>query len=286
MTASSSRLDHPLLAAGTVTFALILQNVGAALAKQLFPLVGAEGVTALRVGISALVLLAFWRPWRGACRRADAPALVLYGLGMGCMNLFIYHAFARIPIGIAVAIEVSGPLAVVLASSRRARDFAWLGCVAGGLFLLLPLTSHHAALDPLGVAWAVAAAACWALYIVAGKRVSHLPGGHAVAWGMTAAAAFAVPLGVTHAGGALFTPTVLGVGLAIALLSSTLPYSLEMAALRRLPRRVFGMLVSTAPAIAALAGWSVLGERLDVPQSLGIALVVAASLGSAAGART
>lgn len=280
----SCRTDssRPLLAATAVAFALAAQNVGAAFAKQIFPLVGAEGVTALRVGISACLLMALWRPWRNGYSRRDAINLLIYGLGMGCMNLFIYHAFARIPIGIAVAIEVSGPLSVVLFASRRPRDFAWLACMIGGLSLLLPITRHSAALDPLGIAWALAAAGCWALYIVFGKRVSHIESGHAVAWGMLAASAFAVPLGVAHTGSTLLQPGILLVGLAIALLSSMLPYSIEMMALRRLPRRVFGLLVSAAPAIAALAGWLILGERLSAQQWLAIGLIIFASAGSAA----
>jgi inner membrane transporter RhtA len=271
-----------MVAAAAVTFALAAQNIGAAFAKQIFPWVGAEGVTALRVGISAALLLALWRPWRSRYCRQDAINLLIYGLGMGCMNLFIYHAFARIPIGIAVAIEVSGPLSVVLFASRRPRDFAWLACMIGGLGLLLPVTRHSAALDPLGIAWALAAAVCWALYIVFGKRVSHIESGHAVAWGMLAASAFAVPLGVAHAGTALLSPGILLTGLAVAVLSSALPYSLEMMALRRLPRRVFGILVSAAPAIAALAGWLILGESLATQQWLAIGLIIFASAGSAA----
>lgn len=274
--------SRPLLASSAVLCALVAQNVGAAFAKQLFPLLGAEGVTALRVGLSALILLLIWRPWRRLPSRHDARNLLIYGLGMGCMNLFIYHAFARIPIGIAVAIEVSGPLSVVLFASRRPRDFAWLACMVAGLLLLLPLTRHASALDPVGVLWAIGAAVCWALYIVFGKRVSHIESGHAVAWGMTAAALFAVPLGVSHAGSALLSPGVLLTGLAVAVLSSTLPYSFEMMALRRLPRRVFGILVSAAPAIAALAGWLILGERLGMQQWLAIGLVIFASAGSAA----
>ncbi|MEN3113505.1 DMT family transporter [Uliginosibacterium paludis] len=274
--------SRPLLAASAVLLALAAQNIGAAFAKQLFPLVGAEGVTALRVGISAAILLALWRPWRRLPSRQDARNLLIYGLGMGCMNLFIYHAFARIPIGIAVAIEVSGPLSVVLFASRRPRDFAWLACMVMGLTLLLPITRHASALDPVGVLWAIGAAVCWALYIVFGKRVSHIESGHAVAWGMTAAALFAVPLGVSHAGSALLSPVILLTGLTVAVLSSTLPYSFEMMALRRLPRRVFGILVSAAPAIAALAGWLILDERLGLQQWLAIALVMFASAGSAA----
>lgn len=261
--------------------ALVSQNIGAAFAKHLFPQVGSDGVTALRVGLSALLLLLAMRPWRTLPARADLPNLALYGVTLGCMNLLIYHAFALIPLGIAVAIEVTGPLAVVVLSSRRPRDLAWVACAALGLWLLLPLDGA-ARLDPRGVAFALGAALCWALYIVTGKRASALRGGDAVAWGMLAAALFTVPFGVAHAGAALLAPAVLGLGLAVALLSSALPYTLEMLALKRLPRRVFGILVSSAPAVAALAGFLVLGEQLGALQWLAIGLIVAASAGSAA----
>jgi inner membrane transporter RhtA len=273
-----------LLPSLAVAGALVSQNLGAALAKHLFPLVGSEGVTALRVGLSACLLLLAWRPWRTPLARADALNLAVYGLMLGCMNLLIYRAFALIPIGVAIAIEVTGPLAVVLLASRRARDFAWVACAAAGLALLLPLRPGVARIDPVGVAYALGAAFCWAMYIVFGKRASTLNGGHAVAWGMLAAAVFTVPVGVAHAGGALLAPGVLLGGLAVALLSSALPYSLEMVALARLPRRVFGMLVSAAPAVGALAGFLVLGERLAVTQWIAIALVILASAGSAASA--
>jgi inner membrane transporter RhtA len=278
------RAHAPLLPSLAVAAALVSQNIGAALAKHLFPLVGSEGVTALRVGLSACLLLLAWRPWRTPLARRDALNLALYGLMLGCMNLLIYRAFALIPIGVAIAIEVTGPIAVVLLASRRPRDFAWVACAVAGLALVLPLHPGAAPLDPAGIAWALGAAFCWAMYIVFGKRASALDGGQAVAWGMLAAAVFTVPLGVAHAGSALLAPGVLLGGLAVALLSSALPYSLEMVALARLPRRVFGMLVSSAPAIGALAGFLVLGERLAASQWLAIALVILASAGSAASA--
>ena len=261
--------------------AMVSTYLGAAIAKHLFPLVGSQGVTALRVGLAACMLLAWFRPWRMPLARRDVPNLLVYGLMLGCMNLLIYGAFARIPIGIAVAIEVTGPLMVVLAGSRRVTDFAWLACAVLGLWLLLPLHAHAAALDPVGMLLAAGAALCWAMYIVFGKRVSALQGGQAVGWGMLAAALFTVPIGIAHAGPALLAPGVLAAGLGVALLSSALPYSLEMAALRHLPRRVFGILVSASPALSALAGWLVLGEQLTGIQWLAIGLVMLASASSA-----
>jgi inner membrane transporter RhtA len=271
----------PLLA---IAGAMVSTYAGAAFAKQLFPLVGAEGVVALRVGLSALLLAAFTRPWRALPSRAELPTLLLYGLTLGCMNLLIYRAFARIPIGIAVSIEVMGPLAVVLLSSRRARDFVWVAAASFGLWLLLPLKNGSGALDPLGVACAAGAAFCWALYIVFGKRASQTQSSGTVAWGMLAASVFIVPIGAATTGSALLSPSVLMAGFAVAVLSSAAPYTLEMIALRRLPRRVFGILVSASPAVAALAGFAVLGERLSNVQWLGIGLVILACGATAASA--
>jgi len=269
----------PLLA---VAGSIISVNFGAAYAKGLFPLVGSAGVTAVRVGLAAILLLAFWRPWRAPLARRDMANVAIYGLMLGFMNLLIYAAFARIPIGIAIAIEVIGPLAVVVLSSRHLRDFAWVACAAGGLYLLAPTTANATALDPVGVAAALGAAFCWAMYIVFGKRVSTLKGGHVVSWGMLVAAICTVPVGLAQAGSALFAPQILLGGLVVAVLSSILPYSLEMLALSRLPRKVFGILVSAGPAVGALAGFFVLGEVLTVVQWAAIGLIVVATGGSAA----
>ena len=260
---------------------LVSQNLGAAIAKSLFPVVGVEGMTALRIGLSASLLLAFWRPWRNRLARRDVANLVLYGAMLGGMNLCIYHAFGRIPIGIATAIETTGPLVVVLAASRRALDVAWVLLAAAGLAMLLPLATDRP-LDPLGLLFAFGAAASWALYIVFGKRVSGLARGQAVSLGMLVAALFAVPIGIAHAGAAMLVPSTLLAGLGVALLSSAVPYSLEMAALRRMPRHVFGILVSATPAVGAACGVIVLGERLGALQWLAIACIIGASAGGAA----
>ncbi|MFC5509880.1 EamA family transporter [Massilia jejuensis] len=278
MQAPAGRLA-PLLA---IVGSLISVNVGAAYAKGLFPLVGSSGITAVRVGLASILLLAFWRPWRAPLAKGDAVNVAIYGIMLGMMNLLIYAAFARIPIGVAIAIEVIGPLAVVVFSSRHLRDFAWVACAAFGLWLLAPAAAGANALDPVGVAAALGAGFCWAMYIVFGKRVSTLKGGPVVAWGMFAAALCTVPLGIAQAGSALFAPEVLFGGLVVALLSSILPYSLEMMALSRLPRRVFGILVSAGPAVGALAGFLVLGEILSTTQWLAIGMIVVATAGSAA----
>lgn len=252
-------------------------NLGAAVAKTMFAVVGVEGMTAYRVGFAALLLMAVARPWRHRLTRQQARDLLLYGAVLGLMNLMIYRAFARIPIGVAVAIEVTGPLTVVLAASRRVSDLAWCALAGFGLFLLIPLDGGAGHLDPAGVAYAFGAALCWALYIVFGKRTAGLDGGQAVAWGMLVAALITVPVGVAHAGSALLVPGLMASGLAIAMLSSALPYSLEMFALRRLPHGVFGMLASASPAVSALAGLVVLGEHLNRLQWVAIACIAIAS---------
>ena len=234
----ADRAAAPLL---FVLGALLSQYAGAAWAKSLLPLLGADGMTGVRVGLSALVLVVILRPWRTTLDRRGAMAVIAYGAMLGAMNLFIYRAMELIPIGVAVAIEVLGPLAVALAGCRRPVDLVWVALAVAGLLVLLPFGGIGADLDPIGIAYAAAAALCWALYIVFGHRAAALPSGPVVAWGLVVAASFTVPLGIADAGSALLAPTVLAVGLAVAVLSSVTPYLLEMLALRRLPRHVFGL---------------------------------------------
>lgn len=252
-------------------------NAGAAVAKSLFPLIGVEGVTAYRVGFAALVMLAVFRPWRTRLTWPQAGNVAVYGCVIGLMNLLIYRSFSRIPIGIAVAIEVAGPLTVAVLASRRPRDFAAVALAVAGLYQLLPIHGRVDQLDPVGVAYAAGAAVCWALYIVFGKRVSVMHGGQSVAWGMLAASLFLVPIGAVHSGAVLLTPSYMLIGLAIALMSSALPYTLEMLSLRTLSSRTFSMFSSAAPAVSALAGMLILGEHLTLAQWLAIASIVLAS---------
>ena len=261
-------------------------GLGTSWAKQaLFPVVGAQGTTAVRVGLSALLMLMLWRPWRWRLSRADAQAVVLYGAALGAMNLMFYLSLQTLPFGLAVAIEFAGPLAVAIWSSRRAVDFVWVALAIVGLALLLPVGLSGSALDPLGVLYAVGAAVFWALYIVFGKRAGHLHAGQSVSLGLLVAALVVVPVGVAHAGAALLSPSVLLVGVAVAAISSALPISLEMMALKRLPKEAFGIMISMEPAVAALLALALLGERLDTVQWLAIGCIVAASMGSAATAR-
>lgn len=283
MSASPFQRFVPFLAVlGSVT----ALGVGTSWAKQaLFPVVGAQGTTAVRVGLSALLMLMLWRPWRWRLSRADAQAVALYGAALGAMNLMFYLSLQTLPFGLAVAIEFAGPLAVAIWSSRRAVDFVWVALAIVGLALLLPLGLSGSTLDPLGVLYAVGAAVFWALYIVFGKRAGHLHAGQSVSLGLLVAALVVVPVGVAHAGAALLSPSVLLVGVAVAAISSALPISLEMMALKRLPKEAFGIMISMEPAIAALLALALLGERLDTVQWLAIGCIVAASMGSAATAR-
>lgn len=283
MSASPFQRFIPFLAVlGSVT----ALGVGTSWAKQaLFPVVGAQGTTAMRVGLSALLMLVLWRPWRWRLSRADAKAVALYGAALGAMNLMFYLSLQTLPFGLAVAIEFAGPLAVAIWSSRRAVDFVWVALAIVGLALVLPLGLSGSTLDPLGVLYAVGAAVFWALYIVFGKRAGHLHAGQSVSLGLLVAALVVVPVGVAHAGAALLSPSVLLVGVAVAAISSALPISLEMMALKRLPKEAFGIMISMEPAVAALLALALLGERLDTVQWLAIGCVVAASMGSAATAR-
>ncbi|KJA09248.1 membrane protein [Acidovorax temperans] len=283
MSASPFQRFIPFLAVlGSVT----ALGVGTSWAKHaLFPVVGAQGTTAVRVGLSALLMLMLWRPWRWRLSRADAQAVVLYGAALGAMNLMFYLSLQTLPFGLAVAIEFAGPLAVAIWSSRRAVDFVWVALAIVGLALLLPLGLSGSTLDPLGVLYAVGAAVFWALYIVFGKRAGHLHAGQSVSLGLLVAALVVVPVGVAHAGAALLSPSVLLVGVAVAAISSALPISLEMMALKRLPKEAFGIMISMEPAVAALLALALLGERLDTVQWLAIGCIVAASMGSAATAR-
>ena len=272
----------PILAVlGSVTALAI----GTSFAKQLFPQVGSMGTTALRVGFSALLLLALWRPWRWPLSRADAISVVKYGVALGFMNLLFYMSLRTIPFGVAVAIEFSGPLAVAMVYSRKPIDFLWLLLAVVGLGLLLPIGKSAASLDTEGVLYALAAAVCWGTYIVFGKRLSHLHAGHSVALGLSVAAITVVPFGVWHAGSALLDPKILLFGLGVAAISSAIPISLEMIALKRLPQESFGIMTSMEPAVAALLALLLLDEYLNWLQWLAIFCIMMAAAGSSATAR-
>jgi inner membrane transporter RhtA len=262
---------------------LVSLAVGTSFAKSLFPALGAEGTTAYRIVFATLMLMAVFRPWRRKWVWADALPLGLYGVSLGVMNLLFYSAIKTIPFGVAIAIEFTGPLAVAVWTSKKASDWLWVALAIAGLALLLPLPGGDAAtaLDPWGVFFAFTAGICWALYIVFGQRVALRYGAMATPMGMLAAALVVAPIGVWHAGSALLDPQWLLAGLAVALLSSAIPYALEMFSLNHLPKNTFSILLSLEPAVGALAGWLVLAEHLTLFQGLAIAMVMAASMGTA-----
>jgi inner membrane transporter RhtA len=282
----TSRLSAliPLLAIlGSVTFL----GLGTSLAKvTLFPLIGAQGTTAVRVGFSALLVLLLWRPWRWSISRSDARMIACYGAALGLMNLCFYMSLRSIPFGVAVAIEFAGPLTVALLASRRALDFVWVVVAVVGLGLLLPLGHQVSGLAPTGVMYALVAAVLWALYILCGKRIGHLHAGHSVSLGLAVAALVVVPIGLPYVGNALLSPWVLAAGLGVALISSAIPISLEMVALKRLPPQAFGIMTSMEPAVAAVIALGLLDEYLSVAQWLAIGLIVTASVGSTMTLRT
>lgn len=255
---------------------------GASLAKNLFPLVGAEGTTALRLVLGAIILSLVMQPWRARLDPRKCHALLAYGLALGGMNLLFYMSLQSIPLGIAVALEFTGPLALALFSSRRLLDFVWVILAIAGLWLLLPTGATQSAIDPLGAGLALGAGVCWSLYIIFGQKAGAQHGRHTVALGTWVAALLVLPVGLWHAGGDLFDLDLLPIALGVAVMSSALPYSLEMIALTRMPARTFSVLMSLEPAIAALCGLIFLGEKLLWGQWLAVAAIIIASTGAAA----
>lgn len=268
----------PLAVLGSV----ISLCVGSSYAKSLFPVLGAQGVTAYRVGFAALILLAVWRPWRIKLNAEDAKRILLYGLTLGLMNLCFYMAIRTLPIGIAIAIEFTGPLALAILSSRRLIDFVWISCAVAGMMLLLPLRKGVAGLDPTGLLFIFGAAIFWALYIVFGKRAGSAHAGQVTSLGLLTAALVVVPFGIAESGMQLLSPRLIPLGLAVAALSSAIPYSLEMFALKRLPKQTFGILLSTEPAVGAISGWLILSETLTIVQIIAIGCIIIASVGTTA----
>ncbi|MFI1969323.1 EamA family transporter [Streptomyces cinnamoneus] len=263
-----------LVLAGTVSV-----QFGSAVAALLFPRAGALGVVALRVTIAAVLLLAFCRPRLRGHSRSDWAVAGAFGLALGGMNILFYQAIDRIPLGPAVTLEVLGPLLLSVVAARRAVSLVWAGLALAGVFLLGQEGFDR--LNPAGAGFALGAGVMWAAYIVfnsrAGARFPRLDG---LAVAMGVAALVSLPLGIGSAGGTLLEPGVLGLGAAVALLSSGVPYALELLALRRLSAATFAVLMSLAPAVAALAGFLVLGQTLSAPQCLAIVLVVVASAGA------
>lgn len=263
-----------------ILIAMMSIQSGASLAKSLFPLIGAPGVTALRIALGTLILVVVFKPWRLRFKKEQRLPLLFYGLALGGMNYKFYLSIQTIPLGIAVALEFTGPLAVALFSSRRPVDFIWVILAVLGLWFLLPLGQSVSQIDLTGAALALGAGACWAVYILTGQRAGEEHGPATVALGSLIAAVIFVPIGMAQATDSIWQWSILPVGLAVAILSTALPYSLEMIALTRLPTRIFGTLMSMEPALAAISGMMFLGETLTLVQTLALCSIIAASMGS------
>lgn len=259
--------------------AIVSIHLGAALATQLFGAWGEQGTAFVRLALGAAVLLALTRPQWTALTRADVRRLLAFGLILAGLNLFFYEALARLPLGVVATIEFAGPLCVALIGTRRARDLLWVALAATGIALLAPL--GRVPLDPVGLAYAAAAATCLGLYIVVGGKLGRtLPGLQGLALAMAVAAVVLLPAGVGRAGAALLEPRWLLLGLAVALISTIVPFSLEFEAMRRMRARAFGVLLSSEPAIAAVVGIVLLGDVLGPRQIVALAAITVASVGS------
>jgi inner membrane transporter RhtA len=270
-------LDIPPIPA--VLFAIISVQSGAAIAKSLFPVIGAAGTASLRIGISAILLLAVYRPNFFLITPKQWKIVIPYGLSLGAMNLIFYLAIERIPIGLAVTLEFIGPLLVAVFGSKRFIDYLWVLLAAAGIVLIAPWTNNG--IDLLGVLFALLAGALWAAYIVLGGKISKImKSGEAVATGMLFASLLIVPFGIIGNGLNNLTPTFLSLGVALALLSSAIPFTLEMKALGQLPARTFSILMSLEPAAASICAFLFLQEHLTFNEVLAVIFVVIASVGS------
>src|SRR5262245_14612552 len=263
-------------AVGLVLVAAVSPQIGAAFAVTLFDELGPAGAAFLRLGFAAIVLWAIWRPRLVGDLRLPAA----FGVALGLMNWSFYEAIARIPLGVAVTIEFAGPLLLAVAGSRRPLDILWILLAAAGILLLIGPSGG--VMDPVGVGLALAAAGFWMAEIALSKRVgAAFQGGSGLAIAMVVGAAILLPVGAIEARPAVTQPALLGAAFVVALASSVVPYSLELEALRRLPASVYGVLMSLDPAVAAVAGFVVLGQALGLREAVAIALVIVASAGAA-----
>lgn len=274
------------LAVLALLLSIISLCVGSTFAKLLFAQLGPEGATVMRVGFAALMLLAVWRPWRLSLSRRQAGLIVLWGLILGAMNLLFYKGISTIPIGVAIAIEFIGPLALAVFTSRRALDFLWIGFAAVGMFLLSPFaTGGVSGLDPVGVSYILVAAVLWALYIIVGKQAGRGHAGQVTSLGLVVGGIVVLPFGLSHMAPAVANPSLLLAGAVVAVMSSAIPYSLEMFALKKMPQQTFGILLSMEPVVGALTGLFMIGEVLTPLQWLAITCIITASVGCTVGLR-
>jgi inner membrane transporter RhtA len=280
MSAHPRNLASTLFPIGLLLIAMASIQSGASLAKSMFPIIGAQGTTTLRLILASLIMALLLKPWRAKLDAQSLRTVVIYGMALGGMNFLFYMSLRSVPLGIAVALEFTGPLAVAIYASRRAIDFLWIGLAVIGLILLVPVGDTQNGIDLLGGAYALAAGACWAVYILYGQKAGAENGIQTAALGVIVAALFVAPIGIIHAGSALLTPSLIPIAIGVAILSTALPYSLEMVALTRMPARTFSTLMSIEPAFGALSGLLFLHEVLSMAQWLAIAAIITASVGA------
>jgi inner membrane transporter RhtA len=279
MNAEKRSLASVVLPVGMLLIAMASVQTGASLAKTLFPTVGAQGTTALRLIFASILMILILRPWRATFTASSLRTVLIYGIALGGMNFLFYMAIRTIPLGIGVALEFTGPLAVALLHSRKITDFIWIVLAVTGLALLIPMGQADS-LDLSGALYALGAGVCWAAYIMFGQKAGANHGVQTAALGVVIAAIFIAPIGVWHAGSALLNAALIPTALGVALLSTAVPYSLEMIALTRMPVRTFGTLMSMEPAVGALSGLMFLNETLALTQWLAIGAIIAASIGA------
>ncbi|AKJ98185.1 MULTISPECIES: threonine/homoserine exporter RhtA [Pseudomonas] len=280
MTPPSRSLVTTLFPVALLLVAMASIQSGASLAKSMFPIVGAQGTTTLRLIFASIIMLILLRPWRAKLTVQSLRTVIVYGMALGGMNFLFYMSVRTVPLGIAVALEFTGPLAVAIYASRRAIDFLWIALAVIGLLLLIPTGASSAGIDLVGAGYALGAGVCWALYILFGQKAGADHGVQTAALGVVIAALFVAPIGIVHAGAALLTPSLIPVAIGVAVLSTALPYTLEMVAMTRMPARTFGTLMSIEPAIAAMSGFLFLQEFLSLAQWSAIACIILASVGA------
>ena len=282
VTAHERSVFDRLPAPGLLLVGIASVQVGAAFATKLFVHLGPAGTVLLRVLFAAVVLCAIWRPRPLSHHASDLRLAAMFGLALALMNLCFYEAIARIPLGVAVTLEFVGPLGVAVVGSRTRLDVLWAVLAAGGVVVL----GGVGASDIGGVLFALAAGGLWAAYILLNARIGRaFAGGEGLAIAMAVATVPLIPIGVADAGGELLRPDLLAAAFAVAMLSSVIPYSLELEALRRMRTQLFGVLMSAEPAMAALAGLVIIGQGLSAPDMLGIGLVITACAGATLGSR-
>ena len=280
MTKLPQSLASTLFPVGLLLIAMASIQSGASLAKSMFPIIGAQGTTTLRLLFASIIMLLILRPWRAKLTAKSLKTVIVYGIALGGMNFLFYMSLRTVPLGIAVALEFTGPLAVAIYSSRRPIDFVWIGLAIVGLLLLIPTGDSAQGIDLVGTGYALGAGVCWALYILYGQKAGADNGVQTAALGVMIAALFIAPIGIIHAGAALLTPSLIPIAIGVAILSTALPYTLEMIALTRLPTRTFGTLMSIEPAFGALSGLLFLHEVLSFSQWMAISCIITASVGA------